>query len=43
MRYEELSTLAASYPPCAKDALFELAQRYRLGTDISNEQLDNIA
>ena len=29
MRYEELRTLAGSYPPQEKDALFELAQRYR--------------
>ena len=29
MRYEELGTLAESYPPQEKDALFELAQRYR--------------
>ena len=29
MRYDELRTLAESYPPQEKDALFELAQRYR--------------
>ena len=29
MRCEELRTLAESYPPQEKDALFELAQRYR--------------
>ncbi len=29
MRYEELRTLAESYPPQEKEALFELAQRYR--------------
>ena len=29
MGYEKLETLAESYPPHEKDALFELAQRYR--------------
>ena len=33
MAYEELKTLAESYPPQERDALFELAQEYRSGDE----------
>ena len=33
MAYEELKTLAESYPPQERDALFDLAQEYRSGDE----------